>query len=226
MLHNNHYALGGNNVAKLLVIKANPNSTEASFGLTAGQAFVDAYRAEKPDAEITEINLFEEYIPEIDGNMMAAWGALANGTAFTDLSAEQQKQVGASGALLEQFMAHDQYVFITPMWNFTFPARVKSYLDTLCAAGTTFRYTESGPVGLLEGKKALHIHAAGGFYNGDTHADRLLRDILGFIGISDVETLYVEGHNAVPEQAEEIKEQSKATAAATAKRFVEEAVIK
>lgn len=209
-------------MTKLLVIKANPNTTEASFGLSTGQAFVDAYKEANPNAEVTEINLFEEYIPEIDGNMMAAWGALANGTAFTDLPEDQQKQVGASGALLEQFMANDQYVFITPLWNFSFPARMKSYLDALCVAGTTFRYTETGPVGLLEGKKALHIHASGGVHSEDNYADRLLRNILGFIGISDVETLFVEGQAYSPEKAEEIKEQAKASAAEAAKRFVKD----
>lgn len=211
-------------MTKLLVIKANPKPTEASYGLTVGQAFVDAYKEANPNAEVTELNLFDMYIPEVDGKMFAARGALANGAAFTDLSEEQQKQLSTSSELLEQFLAHDQYVFITPMWNLSFPARMKSYLDTLHIPGKTFRYTEDGSVGLVEGKKALHIHSAGGFYNSDTLGGRLLHDILGFMGIEDVETLYIEGQDKLPNNTEEIKEQAKEKAVAIAKRFAVETV--
>ena len=206
-------------MTKLLVIKANPNKTEDSFGLTVGQAFIEEYKAAHPTDTVTEINLFEQCIPEIDGNMLAARGVLAQGTPFTDLSAEQQKQIVVSRTLLEQFMDHDKYVFITPLWNLTFPARMKLYLDTLCVAGTTFRYTENGPVGLLEGKKALHIHAAGGIYNGETYATRILHDILGLIGIKDVQTLCIEGHHANPDKANDIKEKGKVDATTIAQQF-------
>lgn len=54
---------------------------------------------------------------------------------------------------LETFMNADRYVFVTPMWNFSYPPVVKAYLDNVAIAGKTFKYTENGPVGLLEGKK-------------------------------------------------------------------------
>ena len=54
---------------------------------------------------------------------------------------------------LETFMNADRYVFVTPMWNFSYPPVVKAYLDNVAIAGKTFKYTENGTVGLLEGKK-------------------------------------------------------------------------
>lgn len=71
---------------------------------------------------------------------------------------------------LETFMHADRYVFVTPMWNFSYPSVVKAYLDNLAIAGKTFKYTENGPVGLLEGKKALHIQATGGVYSEGPYA--------------------------------------------------------
>lgn len=71
---------------------------------------------------------------------------------------------------LETFMHADRYVFVTPMWNFSYPSVVKAYLDNLAIADKTFKYTENGPVGLLEGKKALHIQATGGVYSEGPYA--------------------------------------------------------
>ena len=205
-------------MSKLLVIKANPKPTELSVGLTVGEAFVNAYRETHPEDTITEVKLFERFVPEVDGNMLAAWGALAQGKTFADLSREQQAQLKASNELLEEFMAHDKYVFITPMWNLMFPARLKSYIDALCVAGKTFRYTANGPEGLLKDKKAFHINASGGFHQG-AYGDKYLRGILNFLGIEDIGSLFVEGHAFEPARAEEILENGKTQAADVGRRF-------
>ena len=205
-------------MSKLLVVKVNPKPAGQSVGLTVGEAFVNAYKEANPADAVTETNLFERYIPEVDGSMLAAWGALAAGKTFADLSETQQKQLEASGAILEEFMAHDKYVFITPMWNLMFPARLKSYIDALCVAGKTFRYTANGPEGLLKNKKAFHIVASGGVHQG-AYGDKYLRGILNFIGIEDVGSLYVEGQALTPDKAQEILEASKTRARDVGKRF-------
>ena len=169
-------------MAKMLVVKANPKPVERSVGLSVGESFINSYKNANPNDSVTEINLFEMFIPEVDGNMMTAWGLLQDGKPFTTLSGEQQKQLGASNAILEEFLSYDKYVFITPMWNLSYPARLKSYIDALCVAGKTFRYTEKGPEGLIKGKKVLHIHSSGGFHKG-AYADSHLREILNFIGL-------------------------------------------
>ncbi len=205
-------------MSKLLVIIGNPNSAEHSFGVSVSDALVEEYKTANPSSEVTELHLFDEFVPEIDGDVLGAWGALAGGTAFADLTEAQQTKVGRMQALLQQFMAHDNYVFVTPMWNFSFPARVKMYLDTLCVAGTTFKYTEKGPVGLLENKKAVHIHASGGVHEAML-ADDLLKGIMSWIGVKEYATVKVEGQAATPDKAGEIKEEAKKQARALVTSF-------
>ncbi len=99
----------------------------------------------------------------------------AAGEGFEALTEAQQQKVAAMNTNLETFMNADRYVFVTPMWNFSYPPVVKAYLDNVAIAGKTFKYTENGPVGLLEGKKALHIQATGGVYSEGAYAARRLR---------------------------------------------------
>ena len=205
-------------MSKLLFIKANPKPIAQSVGLTVGESFLIAYKKANPSDTITEIDLFECFVPEVDMSMLSAWGALGEGTSYTDLTTQQQKQLGASNSILEEFLSHDKYVFVTPLWNFMFPARLKSYIDALCVAGKTFHYTENGPEGLVKNKKALHIHSSGGMHQG-AYADKYLRDILGFIGVTNMESLIVEGHAQMLDKTNDIITQGKAKAEELGKKF-------
>lgn len=106
---------------------------------------------------------------------------------------------------------YDKYVFVTPFWNFSYPPVMKAYLDSIAIAGKTFRYSDQGqPIGLLTGKKALHIQARGGIYTEGPTSDlemghRHIQQMMKFFGIPSFEGIIVEGHNMVPEQAQEIK---------------------
>ncbi|MEY8347192.1 FMN-dependent NADH-azoreductase [Bacillus cereus] len=211
-------------MTKVLFITANPNSVEASFGMAVGEAFIEAYKNEHPQDEVVTIDLFNTTVPALDAEVFAAWGKFAAGEGFETLSESQQEKIAAMNTNLETFMNADRYVFVTPMWNFSYPPVVKAYLDNLSIAGKTFKYTENGPVGLLEDKKALHIQATGGVYSEGPYAAmdfgrNHLNAVLGFMGVSDVEYLAVEGMNANPEKATEIKEAAIANAREVAKRF-------
>ncbi|PEI43507.1 FMN-dependent NADH-azoreductase [Bacillus pseudomycoides] len=211
-------------MTKVLFITANLNSAEASFGMAVGESFIEAYKNEHPQDEVVTIDLFNTAVPAIDAEVFTAWGKFAAGEGFETLSESQQQKIAAMNTNLETFMNADRYVFVTPMWNFSYPPVVKAYLDNLSIAGKTFKYTENGPVGLLEGKKALHIQATGGVYSEGPYAAmdfgrKHLNAVLGFMGISDVDYLAVEGMNANPEKAPEIKEAAIANARELAKRF-------
>jgi len=211
-------------MTKVLFITANPNSAEASFGMAVGESFIEAYKNEHPQDEVVTIDLFNTTVPAIDAEVFTAWGKFAAGEGFETLSQSQQQKIAAMNTNLETFMNADRYVFVTPMWNFSYPPVVKAYLDNLSIAGKTFKYTENGPVGLLEGKKVLHIQATGGVYSEGPYAAmdfgrKHLNAVLGFMGISDVDYLAVEGMNANPEKAPEIKEAAIANARELAKRF-------
>ncbi|GGE06645.1 FMN-dependent NADH-azoreductase 2 [Marinithermofilum abyssi] len=214
-------------MAKVLYITANPKTEDQSYSLSIGKAFIDAYRQANPQDEIIELNLYQTDIPYIDTDVFSGWGKLQQGTAFDQLSADEKKKVSAIERLTEQFIDADKYVFVTPMWNFSIPPKMKAYIDTICIAGKTFKYTEEGPVGLMTGKKAVHIQARGGIYSEGPakemeFGDRYIRTVLNFIGITDVESIIAEGMNQMPDQAENIKAKAMERAREAAKRFARE----
>ncbi|MFC4077092.1 FMN-dependent NADH-azoreductase [Salinithrix halophila] len=204
-------------MGKLLYITANPKAEADSYGLKTGSQLIRAYRENHPKDPITHLDLYREEIPFLDADVMAAWGKLAAGASFDSLTGEERSKVSRIAELTDQFISADRYVFVSPMWNFSLPPVLKAYIDTVCIAGKTFQYTEAGPVGLLQGKRAVHIHATGGVYS-QAPADamdfsgRYLTTLLNFLGISDVETIHVEGMNQYPDKVEDILKQAMARA--------------
>ncbi|ELA7135824.1 FMN-dependent NADH-azoreductase [Vibrio parahaemolyticus] len=124
--------------------------------------------------------------------------AVANALRATeDLSQEQQVVVDLSDTLIEEVKAADTLVIAAPMYNFTIPTQLKNWIDLIARAGVTFKYTESGVQGLIEGKKAIVVTTRGGIHK-DSPTDNVtpyLRTVLGFVGITDVEFVYAEALN-------------------------------
>ncbi|HHX8272524.1 TPA: FMN-dependent NADH-azoreductase [Vibrio diabolicus] len=117
--------------------------------------------------------------------------------ATEDLSQEQQAVVELSDTLIEEVKAADTLVIAAPMYNFTIPTQLKNWIDLIARAGVTFKYTENGVQGLIEGKKAIVITTRGGIHK-DSPTDNVtpyLRTVLGFVGITDVEFVYAEALN-------------------------------
>ncbi|MBO0198858.1 MULTISPECIES: FMN-dependent NADH-azoreductase [Vibrio] len=117
--------------------------------------------------------------------------------ATEDLSQEQQAVVDLSDTLLEEVKAADTLVIAAPMYNFTIPTQLKNWIDLIARAGVTFKYTENGVQGLIEGKKAIVVTTRGGIHK-DSPTDNVtpyLRTVLGFVGITDVEFVYAEALN-------------------------------
>lgn len=99
--------------------------------------------------------------------------------------------------LIEELKAADLILLGLPMYNFGVPSQFKAWVDHVARAGTTFKYTETGPVGLLDDRKVIVAASRGGIYNGtdmDTQTPYLTH-FLGFIGIKDLEFVYAEGVN-------------------------------
>jgi FMN-dependent NADH-azoreductase len=192
--------------------------------MAVGKAFIDTYKEAHPNDTIVHLDLYKENIPYIDADVFSGWGKLQSGQSFDALSAEEQAKVRRLNELSDQFVAADKYVFVTPLWNLSYPPVMKAYIDSVAVAGKTFKYTEKGPMGLLADKKALHIQARGGFYSEGPAAQiemghRHLTVMMNFFGIPTVEGLFVEGHNAMPDKAQEIKENAIARAKDLAHTF-------
>ena len=113
----------------------------------------------------------------------------------------------ADSSVLDEFLSADTVVIGAPMYNFTVPTQLKSWIDRIVIAGKTFRYTETGPEGLVKGKRVIVVIARGGFYNEDSpasaleHLETYLRGVFNFIGI-EPEFLFADGLSVSPEQRE------------------------
>ncbi|MEM7424909.1 MAG: NAD(P)H-dependent oxidoreductase [Pseudomonadota bacterium] len=128
----------------------------------------------------------------------------ANFTLPENRSAHHRQVLELSDSLVEELRAADTIVIATPIYNFSVPAALKSWIDLVARAGLTFRYTENGPVGLLEGKKAYVIVTSGGtpVRSDIDFASGYLKHVLGFIGIHDVEIIAADRLVPAPENAE------------------------
>ncbi|KAA9024208.1 FMN-dependent NADH-azoreductase [Niallia endozanthoxylica] len=211
-------------MAKLLYITAHPHDDRQSYSMAAGKAFIETYKEVNPNDEVIHLDLYKEHIPHIDTDVFSGWGKLQSGKGFEELSDEEKSKVGRLNELSDQFISADKYVFVTPLWNLSFPPVMKAYIDSIAVAGKTFKYTEQGSVGLLTDKKVLHIQARGGIYSEGPAAalemgHRYLQVIMSFFGIPSVEGLFIEGHAAMPDKAEEIKQNGVARAKDLAHTF-------
>ena len=127
----------------------------------------------------------------------------ANFTAPEKRSAEQRAVLAESDALVAELKAADVLVVGSPIYNFGVPASLKAWVDMVARARLTFRYTETGPKGLLEGKKAYVVIASGGFPVDSPvdFATPYLRHALALIGITDVEVIAADQLNSKAEES-------------------------
>jgi FMN-dependent NADH-azoreductase len=152
--------------------------------------FVTAWRDANPDSKVVTRDLAADPVPHLDGQRFGAFLAKSE-----ERNAQQQAVVDFSDALIEELRNADVIALGLPMYNFGVPSTLKAYFDHIARVGVTFKYTETGPVGLLTGKKVYVFAARGGMYQGtpmDTQTG-YVRDFLRFIGLSDVEFVYAEG---------------------------------
>ncbi|MEO1537731.1 MAG: NAD(P)H-dependent oxidoreductase [Pseudomonadota bacterium] len=113
------------------------------------------------------------------------------GANFTDPAERtdaQKDTLALSDSLVSEVKAADVLLIGLPIYNFGVPGALKAWIDLIARARETFRYSEAGPVGLLEGKRAIVTVASGGTEAGSAidFATGYLEHVLNFIGIKDV----------------------------------------
>ena len=193
----------------LLQLNASLFSNHGQSSQLADQ-FVAAWRAKNPNGHVVVRDLAQDPVPHLDGARFLSFLAKPE-----ERTPEQQAVVDYSDTLIDELKRARTIVIGLPMYNFGIPSTLKAYLDHISRAGVTFRYTETGAVGLLGGKKAFVFAARGGRYAGtplDTQT-AYVRDFLRFLGIEEVEFVYAEGLN--------LGEASKAAALADAREQLE-----
>ncbi|MFN2310227.1 MAG: FMN-dependent NADH-azoreductase [Gammaproteobacteria bacterium] len=146
-------------------------------------ALIAALHARHGPATVVSRDLARTPPPLLDADWLAA-----NFTEPQARDARLRAALAQSDALVAELMAADRVVLGVPVYNFGIPAALKAWIDLVARARLTFRYTEKGPVGLLEGKRAYLVMASGGVAIGSAtdYASGYLRHVLGFLGITDV----------------------------------------
>ena len=172
---------------------------EASNSTRVANSIVARLQAANPASRLTLRDLAVTPHPVLDE---AALGALF--TPAEKRTAEQAARVALDDALIAEVQAADAIVLGVPMYNFGVPVQLKNWIDAIARNGVSFRYTEQGPEGLLQGKTVYVALARGGSYRG-TEADSqvpYLKTVLGFLGMTEVHFIYAEGLNMGAEAAE------------------------
>ena len=173
-------------MSKLLVIEVSPRG-DASASRKLSSDFVSAWQTRHPGGEVVVRDLGQTRLPFVDLDWI--------GGAFSppdQRSAEMRAALAVGDELIAELKAADHVVIATPMYNFSIPAVLKAYIDHVCRVGETFTMAYEG---LVTGKRATVILASGSdFSPGTPHeaanvAGAYLRQILGFIGIRDVEVV-------------------------------------
>jgi FMN-dependent NADH-azoreductase len=176
-------------MSNILYITASIRSDAESISRGIGQRLVEGLAA-KTGASVTTRDLAANDLPYVSAERFAA-----GLTSAAERTAEQADLAAIADTLIAELQAADTIVIASPVYNFGPPASLKAWADLVARAGTTFRYTPTGPEGLLTGKTAYLAIATGGTPVGAEFdfMSRWLTFFLGFIGISDVEVIAADG---------------------------------
>jgi FMN-dependent NADH-azoreductase len=192
----------------ILHIASSARGAESYSNRVAAQVIAELQRR-APGSTVTTRDLARDPLPHIDDDFV-----VATRSASGPQTEAQRRRLAQSDALVDELLAADMVVIAAPMINFTIPSNLKTWIDHVARAGRTFSYSEKGPQGLVTDKQVILVVARGGVYSDKPAFDfqvPYLKNVLGFLGMTDVEVLDVEGTAFGPEVAE------KAVQAATAK---------
>lgn len=167
---------------------------EGSKSRQVALELVEQIRRAAPGAAVAERVLDARTIPHLDAATLAAWHGQGGEAA------------ALSEALTREVEEADTIVIAAPMYNFSISSTLKAWIDHIARAGRTFRYTANGPEGVLKDKKVYVVTGRGGVYTGASpfkamdFQEPYLRGVLGFLGLTDVTFVHIEGL-ALGEQA-------------------------
>jgi len=167
-------------VMKLLHIDSSIQG-EGSASRELTREIVARWVAERPDTEVTYLDLAAQELPHLSQK---------------SLLRADELEAARSAEALEQFLAADAIVIGAPVYNFTIPSQLKAWIDRITVAGKTFTYTANGPQGLAGGKEVVVAVARGGMRAPDASGEfgePYLKFLFAFLGVDDVRFVRAEG---------------------------------
>jgi len=189
-------------MSQILLITTSTRGSD-SYSTQVAQALVAKLQADKPGTTLVTRDFAAAPLPHVGEDFVAGRMLPAE-----QRSAAQAAAMVLSDELIDELLASHTLVIASPMYNFGVPSTLKAWIDHIARAGKTFAYGANGPSGLVAGKKVYLTAARGGLYSeGQQFAaynfqDPYLKAVLGFLGMTDVETIVVEGIAYGPEATE------------------------
>lgn len=203
----------------ILVVKA--NNRPASEAVSS--KMYETFMANIEGANVTTFDVFAEDMPYFGQELFDAFGKIESGEEMTDI---EQRILAAKQKAMDALTAADIVVFAFPLWNLTIPAKLQTFIDYVYQAGFTFKYDENGQlVSLMTDKKAVILNARGGMYSSpemvpmEMSANYIKNVVGGVFGMAIEHEVIIEGHNAMPDQAETIIEEGMEKVKAVAKEL-------
>ena len=185
-------------MTNVLIINSSANGAQSVSNKLTG-LFADELKAADPSARLKIRDIGAEPMPHLVPETVAGIRAVAETEA-------EKKALALSDELIAELREADIIVIGAPMYNFGMTSTLKTWFDHVLRARVTFRYTEEGPEGLLKNKRAIVIESRAGVYSDEAGAavdsqEPHLKTLLGFMGITDVSFVRVEGLAFGPEAA-------------------------
>lgn len=181
-------------MTKLLKIDASPRG-DYSLSRRLTSVFAEEWVKTHAGGTVVERDLFKTELPFVDVPwMMGAY------TPAEQHSPEAARAIKVSDELVDELLGADELVLGTPMYNFSVPAVLKAYLDHVVRIGRTVNAQYEG---LAKGKKLTIVIASGGVYTPGAYAEgynvetAYLKQIFGFMGITDVKVVLAGGTSAI-----------------------------
>jgi len=184
----------------ILVVNSSAQG-EASVSSALARTFVEQIQQVDAGARVTVRDVGSTPVPHLVADTVA-------GIRGAPESEAELHTLALSDELIAELQEADLVVIGAPMYNFGIPSTLKAWFDHVLRPRVTFRYSEAGFEGLLKDKKAVVIETRAGVYSegpgtAQDHQEAYLSTLLGFMGITDVTFVRVEGTAFGPEAAEQ-----------------------
>jgi FMN-dependent NADH-azoreductase len=175
----------------LLRVDSSPRAESVTRTLTS--VYAEAWSAEHPDGRVIRHDLPTLDLPHLGANELGAW--FTDPADHTDLHGIV---LDRSNRLIDDVLAADEIVIGAPMWNFGIPSSLKAWIDHIVRAGRTVGFGDSGPIGTVQADRAIIVTSRGSDFRPGSpfeaadFQEPYLRQILGFIGLQNIEFVHAD----------------------------------
>lgn len=185
----------------LLHLVTSLNGPESS-SYKLGNSIINKLQEQNEPLKIKTTNLAEKPFPHLEVQHLSSFF-----TPEQERTPEMNQSALQSDLAIKELQEADVIIIDVPMYNFSIPSTLKTWIDHITRAGITFQYSENGVEGLVKNKKVFLAISSGGIYSEGVmkefdFTENYLRKIFGFIGIEDITAFRVEGL-AIPELKEQ-----------------------